>query len=332
MLIFSHIEEYLISQLASAKESICVYCPFIKRSALERLLKAVPESLEIQIVTTWRTSTFLQGGSDIEIFPFCIENGIELRRQDTLHAKIWLLDSSIIIAGSANISDRALGSGHCPNFEFVTEAFEATPNELNTLDKLYCAALQITDDDYSKMRTALEASEAVEDDINDFENANTNYKFQDTLLLPITRSPGELWVEYQKPPEIRSAGAAADLAAYSVPPGLNERLFVQVLAKSFLPSALVQGVTDQLRIRDLYWHDVKSWLREYIPEVADRSELNRQVDIIYNWLPALSDKYEVTQPKVSERLAYNTNLGPGQILRARGPREKKIEHESNRHE
>jgi phosphatidylserine/phosphatidylglycerophosphate/cardiolipin synthase-like enzyme len=148
-IIYRSIEEYIITSVRTAINEITVVCPFIKIEPLARILSFSAPTVKVYIITSWKLENFLAGVSDVELFSYCRNKAIDLRANNRLHMKIWLIDRSQLLATSANISDRALGATVNFNYEFLVDS-AATEIDLKAIDEIRDESTIIDEDIYRK--------------------------------------------------------------------------------------------------------------------------------------------------------------------------------------
>jgi hypothetical protein len=88
-----------------------IVCPFIKKSAAERLLRR-GKCGSIQVITRANLDDFCGRVSDIAALRVLMMNGAKIRGVKNLHAKLYLFGKSRAILTSANLTDAALLRNH----------------------------------------------------------------------------------------------------------------------------------------------------------------------------------------------------------------------------
>ena len=108
----------MISALHADHAALRIVCPFIKKGALVRLLRAAqPES--IRVITRFNLTDFAAGVSDLSALRLLVEQGAQVRGVRSLHAKLYLFGANRALATSANLTDAAMLRNH--EFGFVAE-------------------------------------------------------------------------------------------------------------------------------------------------------------------------------------------------------------------
>jgi hypothetical protein len=94
-----------------------VISPFIKRGALERLLKHQPKTVEV--ITRYNLADFANGVSDLAALQCLLEMGAKVRGIKGLHSKVYLCGTRRAFVTSANLTAAALDQNQ--EFGIVTD-------------------------------------------------------------------------------------------------------------------------------------------------------------------------------------------------------------------
>jgi HKD family nuclease len=100
----------LTEALRSDTSELKIICPFIKTTALDRLLSRHPKS--IRVITRFNLGDFAEGVSDIEALRNLLAAGAEVRGVRNLHAKLYLFGKGRAIVTSANLTEAAINRNH----------------------------------------------------------------------------------------------------------------------------------------------------------------------------------------------------------------------------
>ncbi|OAN56834.1 phospholipase D family protein [Sphingobium sp. TCM1] len=114
-----------------------IICPFIKASALSRILSAARID-DIEVITRFDLACFDQGVSDLDALERILDAGGKVRGVKGLHAKLFLFGEAVAIATSANVTDAAFHRNHEFGFVSTNPAIVATCEAY--FDKLWKAA------------------------------------------------------------------------------------------------------------------------------------------------------------------------------------------------
>ena len=109
--------------LGTASERVLVCSPYITNSGINRLFDALPDHVELELITRLSPSDWASRVSDPEAMMTLLElwrdegNPTRLRVVQPLHAKLYAADDSRVLVGSSNLSEG--GFGH--NVELMVE-------------------------------------------------------------------------------------------------------------------------------------------------------------------------------------------------------------------
>jgi len=294
------IGDQLISVLCNAQRSVRIAAPFIKAHALERVLLAIPEGVNVTCIARMRPEDVASGVCDLEVFDCLHErSGAAFLIHPHLHAKFFAADTSCLV-GSANLSQTALGWRSPSNFELLIE-LSTTEHGLEE----WWADL---------LGQSIEATEALRDAIKD-EAARLKNSGQpitrpeveqdrikdDSVWVPECPRWTGLWEAYSgdedQLPSSALVSAKSDLTALGLPPGLNEAGFKKAIQTSFRQTQIFhhldqlskEGLSDltanqllidvcgiEPRNAERRWQLLKYWLSGLYPDEF-RVEVNQEV-------------------------------------------------------
>lgn len=307
-IIYSSLEEYIIAHIRRAINEITVVCPFIKIEPLTRILSFTDPKLKVHIITTWKLDNFLTGVSDADIFPYCRDRAIDLRANNRLHMKIWLLDHSQLLATSANISNKALGATDDFNHEFLVDSV-ATETDLKAIDSIRKESVVINEDIYINTIQVIEAN-LLPTPISNVPDLITPRSRQACYVddLPIVQTPEELYELYsQHLSDGRSPEVQHDIDRLELPEGLDRECFLAAVRRSFFRLPIIRAVIDRLRLNPLFFGEMKKLLQELhdLDPKPFRRELTLVTQNVYKWLVELSpEDFMVKTPHISEQISY----------------------------
>lgn len=96
----------LSAALKADPADLRIICPFIKRTAVRRLLVEAPRA--IRVITRFNLADFAAGVSDIHALRVLLDAGAQVRGIRHLHAKLYLFGKSRAVVTSANLTLAAL--------------------------------------------------------------------------------------------------------------------------------------------------------------------------------------------------------------------------------
>lgn len=101
----------LENALQAGQGEIGIVCPFIKKGALERLLKNYRTGL-IKVITRFDLRDCAEGVSDLSAMRLLLERGAQVRGVRNLHAKLYLFGTQRAVVTSANLTEAAMVRNH----------------------------------------------------------------------------------------------------------------------------------------------------------------------------------------------------------------------------
>lgn len=299
------LEARVCAHLATAKRAAVIVAPFIKRGSFERLLAATPADASVRVFTRWRVEEVASGVSDPQIFELVeSRTGAELRLCDTLHAKLYLVDGTHALIGSANVTAAGLGVSARPNLELLQAAAPSA-----TVSALFLAELRSQSRLATKaeMEAVLAASAALRQSAPvEFTDAPEAQIEEDDAAdptirpwLPTFRSPERLFALGADPEWLERAGprdaALRDLAQIDVSPAEGEAVFDAAVRAKLRASELVRRL-DAFLSEPRRFGQLTDWLRGVLPE-ADHEARQTAAQTLIRWLTYFDpERYRVDVP------------------------------------
>lgn len=97
------------NRVRAAQESVRVYTPYLNRSVVDLLKQAPAGIVEKSVITDLSpTSSAVTYWDQLLAVRRLLKEGIEVRTQSRLHAKVLLVDGALVTVGSQNFTRRAL--------------------------------------------------------------------------------------------------------------------------------------------------------------------------------------------------------------------------------
>lgn len=121
--------------MKTSERSVVVFSAFIKADAFQWLSELIPEGVNLQVVARWRKRDLLCGASDLAVYELCRDRGWSFGIDLQLHGKMYLVDSTNILLGSANLTNSGLSITRTGNIEVGVEA-AIDSVDLGRIDKL----------------------------------------------------------------------------------------------------------------------------------------------------------------------------------------------------
>jgi PLD-like domain len=282
--------DILVSHVARAKNSVLLCAPFVKTGVIKRLFAAIHSNVAVEIVTRWNLDEIAVGVSDLAVFDLAVSRpGTTMRLLDNLHAKLYFSDDTLL-AGSANLTAKALGWCEEPNLELlviVPSDDEAVVRFRSSLSNSRLATVEERESLQARMdaldRTKLPEGEPVMETLSGF-------------WLPRLAAPEKLFSAYLSSARERlttSAIEAADhdLAALVVDPNLDEKSFHRRVAEQFSSMPAIKTILAAAQ-KDL----TDTAAVELIESFIDETEMSHAArwQIVREWLTFfMPDEYEI---------------------------------------
>lgn len=282
----------LLMHLSSATRSVRLCAPFIKVGVLESLLKEVAADVRIDVVTRWIPSEVALGVSDLEVFDLLgARPKSTLRLLDNLHAKIFVVDDSRVLAGSSNLTAPALGWSARPNVELLA-SIPWADKDLQACLRDIEAARTATVEERDRVREQAEALAVPELDLP----ASEPPEGERGIWLPMMGAPGRLYQGYaarlreRLQDEVLQA-ADQDLAALAIPPGLTEPAFKAAVAHALTAMPGIARILDAAA-DEVTDEDAVELIRRMRPD--DDIDAGVRWRIVRDWLGVfLAHRYEL---------------------------------------
>lgn len=299
---WSDLDQRLRQHLSTATREAVLIAPFIKASALTRLLRAIPPNVPVRAFTRWRAEEVASGVSDLEVVDLIeARPGAELHLCDELHAKIYIVDGNSALLGSANVTAAALGLSARPNLEILHDATLSGGTA-----RLFMAALETrsrpaTRAEADNIRVRAEALRAklpleVPTPL-DAQGEGTGQAR--APWLPKFRSPERLyrlakdeeWIMEAAPSE----PALLDLVALAPPLDEGEPAFDAHIRSSLINSSVVAAL-EAFLAKPQRFGALTQWLRDVFPD-ATHDVRQEAGQTLVRWLTYFApDRFEVGVP------------------------------------
>lgn len=297
---YNDLGRVLQARLGGARQKVVLVAPFITRTALAYALEYVPLDTQTVIYTRWRIDEVAASVSDPRILDLLEErSNATVHLHDALHAKAYAVDSEVLLCGSANLTQAALGLKVEANIEHLMEitpiptAFFIMLRRLDFESELATKALQ---------KKVLELAEMLQTTMPKpwlqavGRSGNDQYTNVVRQPFPRFRAPDRLYDAYRSIAEITNTQVREtildDLLLLNVPSGLDVKAFNQDVRQSLLQLPLVQRL-DHFLDPNRRFGELTRWLRTTIPDEARApAEAERCAQTIIRWLTYFAvDRY-----------------------------------------
>ena len=292
-------------------ESITIFSAYIKLDELKSI--NIKKNIK-QIIVRWDIEDLCKGVSDIELYQYCLDNGITLYRNTRLHMKVFWNNKDALFFGSANITGRGLGEVNNYNYEL-----NGTKDSLSLIDIIYLNQV-IASSEYVSEELYLKLNELVKNTILPkliFPEIPTIKKEIDYFLisqLPMCISPDdfyEIGINSKDFNYFDQNCAAHDIALFEIDPFQEYNNFILELKNKFnshpfivaLKSHIIEQASQSMR-----YGGVVDWIKDKTTTVpTPRSwELKQEqcVNILYTWICDFDDQFIWDTPNHSQVIYY----------------------------
>ncbi|WP_157621366.1 phospholipase D family protein [Salisaeta longa] len=238
---------------------------------MQRLIEACSSEQPVRAITRWRLDEIVSGASDPEIWKLLKDRpGASLWLRPDLHAKYYRF-GDVCYAGSANITDAALGWSARPNFELLVRLPFRKDRLASIEGRLRRNCVRVSQDLYDHFTRLREEYEQLDDRSTDYgkikydaaDVTGSVAEFETELdvekseqidreqWLPHLRHPEKLYRTYTG--DFKSLTTATrrhglrDLQFFDTPDGLPEAAFNMEIKWQLLQMPVVQTVDDYVR-------------------------------------------------------------------------------------
>ena len=311
---WSPLYPFLEDEILKKDNLILIISPFIKLQPLKRILSSVKYSRGLKIIVRWAEEDIIYGSTDIEIYPFLKEKGLQLYINRKIHLKLFVLDSNYVFHTSGNITSRGLGYSDDRNVE-VGCIINLNRGDWEKIFSIINSSILVNDEIYDLFDKYREDKINVFDAVEPIlipENAwKKDFSIQS---LPATDTPQILYEYYacenkdimQK--EI-SRRVIHDLLLYDVAQGFSEHEFFKKLKEKFRKHPFINSIKKFIKEKkSIRFGGVNSWIQEKCSDVPVpyKWEIKENTRILYNWLAYFYDEIKWNVPgKRSQVISWN---------------------------
>ncbi|MCF8342583.1 MAG: hypothetical protein K9I82_16520 [Chitinophagaceae bacterium] len=297
----------------SNNESITLFSAYIKLEELQRI--NFKNNIK-QIIVRWEIEDLCKGVSDIELYHYCLDNGIALYRNTRLHMKAIWNNLDIVFFGSANVTGRGLGQKNNYNFELngIKESIDFT--DIIYFNQVITNSEYVTSDLYNKLYDIVNNTILP---VITFPEIPTTKKEIDYFLLsqlPMSKSPDDLYelvVHFEDFDYLEQNFAAHDVALYNINSIKDYILFKSELKNKFNSHPFIIALKEHIisqPTKSLRYGGVVEWIQINTTTVPTprRWELKQDklVNVLYSWICEFDDSFTWDTPNHSEVIYFNS--------------------------
>ena len=145
--------ETLEAQLSNAS-SVKILSAYITESAVNSHNESLRSNNNTTIVARAVPQDFLAGSSTITAFESLLNMGVDLRIHPSLHAKLYLINESVMYLGSANFTNNGLNISGGGNLELMTKV-TADEEDLLMVNSIIAESIPLTKSILENMKELL---------------------------------------------------------------------------------------------------------------------------------------------------------------------------------
>ncbi len=298
--------------------SITIISAYIKLAEL----KSLNEKNNIsRIVVRWEIEDLIKGVSDLELYEYCVNNGITLYRNTRIHLKaIWDNESAIIL-GSANITGRGIGEiGNTYNYELSCKTVIETLEDFNYLNHIITTSEYVDIDLFTEIQKIVKSCENPK---IEFPKLPTVKKKKDFFLisqLPQTKTPEHfhfLFTNKRSLTLIEKQLFSHDMTLYCLEDCQDESLLLLKLKYNFNNHPFILAFKDAVinskydkpeRDYSMHFGRVTRWFSYNTTTVPTPRpyDLNERISILYDWICFFDNGFTWSKPGgTSQVIKYN---------------------------
>lgn len=301
-----------LTELLESGDSVSLLiAPFIKIDALRVLVEQKQSSGKLQVVIRLKPDDLLSGASDLSIYPYLRDQGVQLFYNHSIHLKLFVFESNCCLVTSGNITGRGLGLSANSNVE-AGALVQLDVDDWNRIYDLLNASRVFDDQLYNRLaKYVADATPASSPPV--FEWPEGEGKRFTISSLPATEDVEVLSRAYFSDTlDSYSSEAvrrfAHDLATFRIPAGLSEVALQTELSANFRKSPFVSEFIALLKSKgSLRFGAANDWIHRMCEDVPlpYRWELKTNTRILYNWLAHFIPEITWDRPNYAQVIYWN---------------------------
>ena len=300
----------------SNNESITLFSAYIKLEELKRI--NIKNNIK-QIIVRWEVEDLCKGVSDIELYQYCLDNGIVLYRNTRLHMKVFWNNQDSIVFGSANVTGRGLGEKINYNYELNGIKESLILGDIIYFNQVIASSEYVSIELYDSLKNIVSNTIMPVLIFPEIPTFKKEIDFYLLSQLPMSKSPDDLYevaihsedFEYSE-----QSFAAHDIALFSIEPFQDYSLFKIELKDKFNSHPFIIALKEHIKAQEsksLRYGAVVEWIQLNTTTVPTprRWELKQEqiVNILYTWICEFDEKFSWEIPgKRSEVIYYKSTL------------------------
>ena len=156
IIVKEQIRNRIKAELSNCNDSFTLISAYCKLSAVRFIDSIVfDRPLKKRIIVRMRPIDLIKRSTDLELYPYCANNGWELYFKTDLHAKLYFFDNTRFIIGSSNATSSGLILNDKGNFEMAVIG-KAKSDDCQLVLDLIQESTRMTDAIYAVMKKYIE--------------------------------------------------------------------------------------------------------------------------------------------------------------------------------
>lgn len=157
----SQAREWLTGVSVHAAKSIDICTAYLRAHALQLVYEGFLSSGykgKTRILTRWKLQDLLAGASDLESYQYAASHNIEFYINTDFHGKVYKVENSGILLGSANLTHSGFGLNKLTGNEECCTVFADTYENSDYIDRIFNNSVLVTPDLFQKIAACVDAS------------------------------------------------------------------------------------------------------------------------------------------------------------------------------
>lgn len=284
-------------------DTITLFSAYLKLEELKKINKSQKIN---RIIVRWEIKDLCLGVSDIELYQYCLDNGIALYRNTRIHLKVFWNDAQDIIFGSANVTGRGLGEKGRYNYELNGFVNDIDYEDVSYFNEIIINSEYVTSTLFKEINSLVDQTELP---TLDYPKLKTKRNKEDYFLLsnlPMTETVEELFKGYCTPENLNIDEinyVSHDIALYEIPKELDKSDFLNYIEKAFNSHPFIRKLKEHIKNsprQSLNYGGVVRWIQDNTTTVPTPRawEIKQDiiVNILYSWICNLDNDFEWSIP------------------------------------
>ena len=147
----------LRDRIAHATSSVSLVSAYVTVPGIQWVMSAFSSTaISLSVLARWSCSDLVSGASDLGVFDLLRQRGHRLYIHPDIHAKVVLVDASVLLLGSANVTSSGLRLTPGGNREIGIQT-TATAEDVKVIDALFADSVEVTPELYRAISKTVES-------------------------------------------------------------------------------------------------------------------------------------------------------------------------------